>query len=93
MIALAAVGTVYQSAAAALPIKRNAPNIEMPSSSPSSSMYARAIRMITTAGGMLLKGIGVSSNAALSRRTAIPMTLLHKTKTVANADEQLFQDI
>ena len=35
MIALAAVGTIYQSAAAALPIKRNAPNIEMPSSSPS----------------------------------------------------------
>ena len=63
------------------PSNMNEPNMDTPSSSPSSSMYARAIRMIKMAGGMLLKGKGVSNNKTHRSRIAIPITLLHKTKT------------
>jgi hypothetical protein len=63
----------YQNGTVTLPSNMNERNIETPSSSPSSSMYARPIRMIKMAGGMLLKGKGVSNNKTLRSRIAIPI--------------------
>jgi hypothetical protein len=49
-----------------MPIRMNAARKARQSRSPSSSIYARAIRKIKTAGGILLKGIGVRSNEVVS---------------------------
>jgi hypothetical protein len=52
------------------------------SSGPSSSIYARDIRTTKAAGAILLKGIGVRSNAAVSRRTTMPTKRLAASKAL-----------
>ena len=59
-----------------------APKNARESRSPSSSMYAREMSTIKTAGARLLKGIGVRSNAAVSNRTTMPTKRLPASKAV-----------
>ena len=73
---------VPQTATDAMPIRMNAARKARQSRSPSSSIYARAIRMIKTAGGILLKGIGVRSNAAVNNRTTMPTKRLAVSKAL-----------
>jgi hypothetical protein len=79
-LGLSRLKIVPNTARDAMPIRMNAARKAKQSRSPSSSIYASAIRMTKTAGAILLKGIGVRSNAAVSRRTAMPTKRLATSK-------------
>ena len=71
-----------QMATIAMLIRIIAPKNARESSSPSSSMYAREMNMIKTAGAILLNGIGVRSSAVVSNRTTMPTKRLAASKAV-----------
>ena len=59
-----------------------APKNARESSSPSSSKYAREMSIIKSEGAILLNGIGVRSNAAVSNKTTLPTKRLAASKAV-----------
>ena len=69
-----------QTATVAMLNRIIAPKNASESSSPSSSMYAREMSTIKTAGAILLNGIGVRSSAVVSNRTTMPTKRLAASK-------------